>query len=289
MKFVQKASVFGLLLSLTFDASSAFAGTERSGGNLLEAAFTNAIRQIDSEIHMLGRRAQSKLRFTVEQYSAAIFGIKVECASDAADIEYLRMKKRLAFVKNAGDLSDKTILLNCYVNSSQELVLTDDWLDVLNGISQKSALSSNAKVLITHEVFRAEGIEKKEGDYSFSSTLKNADLEQRKSLSEQVADIFFSQHPACNISIENTTLCGVPGRYLTGNFILLKAWKRFKQKREFYMADDYLTIDFLAACQTENQISASALKERILTLDTSDALVSRLVSALRGADCFDNR
>jgi hypothetical protein len=265
-----------LFQSVTFAAASA--GTERGGGNLLEAAFSKAINQIEGELNGLGKRAKSKLKFSVEQYANASSGIVVECASLQEDIDYLKNKKRLAFVKNPGQSEDKVIYLNCYEQSQNELVLTEDWKNVLAGITNKQELSTTAKVLVTHEVFRAGGLEVREGDYSLSSSIKLAQMEQDATIKEQVVEIVTFSNKLCKTYFNSTQSCGTPRDYKYGNFALVTVVKKFGWG---------VTTDVFSGCNDE--MSPASEKETLLSLDLSNPLTRRTFAALQSAKCFDGR
>lgn len=276
-----KTLVIGLALTSTvLSQSLVFAGTERSGGNLLESSFSKAISQIEGELDSLGNRAKTKLKFSTEKYADASSGITVECASLQDDIDYLQSKKRLAFVKNAGNLTDKVIYLNCYIQSPLELILTPDWQDVLDGITNKKELSTTAKVLVVHEIFRAGGLEVKEGDYSLSSSIKIAQLEQDLTIKEQLVDMIAGTSNKCEIYFSLEYGCGSNEDFVYGNF---EGVNLVKKNKGFFGG----TTKFFKGCSREDTYGTQA--ESIINLKLSSELTRRTLMAANSAQCFDGR
>lgn len=280
-----KKLTIGLTMAMTLMTStSTFAatGTERGGGNLLESAFSKAIRQVEGELSNLGKRASAKLKFSLDQYADASSGITVECASLPEDIDYLKTKKRLAFVKNPGQDGDKTIFLNCYNQSSSELVLTEDWKDVLEGITNKKSLSTNAKVLVTHEVFRAGGLEIKEGDYRLSSSIKLAQIEQDKVLREQMVELMTYKNKKCYVRVEAATRCGSPGDYQNGDFTNIEIYSI----RGFTKND----VQIFGSCDmSDDRVGVEAQKTNLINLQIEHRLTGRTIQALKNNNCLDGR
>jgi hypothetical protein len=280
---MRKLTIGLTLASTLLFQAACFAGTERGGGNLLEAAFATAINQMEVEVGKLGERAKSKLKFSIDQYVNASSGINVECAYLKEDIDYLNSRKRLAFVKNPGGSDDKIIYLNCYNQSSDELILTSDWNDVLLGITQKGKMGTNAKVLVIHEVFRAGGLEIKEGDYKLSSSLKLAQAENEIVIKEQVREMILGTNERCRIHVFQTRSCaGYSSRY-DGLGVNVYARSSQESSKE---------LEFAHKCQIQNGamgIRPSNLEGLIMELNTENDLSNGALTALAKSSCYDNR
>lgn len=257
-----KFMVFALL-----SISLSFAGTERRGGNRLEAAFSSGIMQIETELSQLGIEANAKLKFTIDQYADASSGVLIKCAKSVKDIAYLKSKKRLAFVKNPGIDGDKIIYLNCYNSSPSELNLTEDWHDVLDGILNNRPMNTIAKVLIVHEVLRAGGLEIKEGDYRFSSSIKLAQMAQDEKTRIEMHELASSFHNDCRlISYHNVSYFIEIVRYGT---------------------NDNKRTETIIANEEESKFRMHEIFSSIINLDHKFEIEKKVLLSLKAMGCFN--
>lgn len=261
-----------ILISSLFNSSLGYAGTERGGGHILEAAFARAIGQIEYDLLKLGKSAKPNLNFSINDFSNAASGISVQCATETEDLVYLLKRKKMAFVKTGAD--DKIINLNC--DCANPGSLTPGWGNVLANLTKGTALTSASKVLIAHEVFRTADMEVKEGDYSLSSSIKIAEAVEADMLKEQMKEFLIGENSRCEIEIRFDL--GMPGIW---SEVYVRTKKATNNSRNFQ------TI-----YRESSEGNPSFYKASLLALGVGyvkNPLVDTVLSVLDNAGCYDGR
>ncbi|MEQ1663956.1 MAG: hypothetical protein ABL927_01115 [Bdellovibrionales bacterium] len=264
------------LCSITFTSNTllptiAFAGQEKGGGNMLEAAFKATAINLAQELELIPQTIRNtNLKFAPADLLAAAYGIAPQCAT-GDDLRLLIRLKKLAYVKGEGT----TILLNCYEQAQENL--NTDWQNLLTSIKNETELSTQSKVLVTHEVLRTIGAEN-ENSYlasgSIAATLFHLNIKE----ANEIDLMLLRKSDNCRIRLYISTHCGYPqSGYKVGNFVTA----------EIYKMDHFETLlqNVCFPYFIGDTFAFSGLLRRPIKTETS---VREMVQHLRNNNCFSN-
>lgn len=241
------------------------------GGALLEAAFKTTGLQLAQEVMRIPEPiAQKYLLFTKSELFAAASSAGTECAT-GSDLQMLIDQKKLAYVKPNSNI----ILLQCYRENAQELVLKSDWQGLLNSLINRTELSVSSKVLVAHELLRTIGRED-ENRYVASGSLAAAIFEINRFKARKIQEMVGTPSPTtkCWLQLIQTNSNNYCGGTI-GPHLLIKFAKR----------GDSIIVEY---CYPGIYDSGSVFLTRLLKMSHEEKYVNSTIQRLEDYGCFED-
>lgn len=250
-------------------------GQERGAGSRLLSAFKAATIHLATDLFNAPKSfSEEYLMFKPSLFLAAARTIELSCAM-GDDLAYLKQHRLLAYVKAEGPPS---ILLNCYRENPDELILKPDWNELLGALLSETELSMQSKILLAHEVLRTFS---KDGENSYlrsgSIAVMEEALEQHRA--EQVRQMVLGapaqdgyKESKCWIEVSTERSCN----HLKGLFLNIRISTIY---------DKYEKVIY-SECSQNLITSVSGLKLEILNKNLSIPIIANTYDVLSAAKCF---
>ncbi len=238
-------------------------GIERGGGHFVEAVFKASAINLAQELSTLPQHlANQHLKFTPGELLGAAYTADPKCAK-GNDLAFLKSEMKLAYVK-----SGNVILLQCYNDTSKELVLKKEWQDLYDSMIGNQKLNIQSKMLLAHEVLRTTG---KDGNYAFSGSIAETLFRVARFRSSKIMHMLTDDivTERCSLRVYEKTCEPTT----SGKFVTVRIIQRNYSYNKFCMNNYSGTVD--------------QFKSALVNPSSNDKHVQEVIDHLNNFKCFE--